>query len=139
VSKSSWEIKPGTSADSVTFDFPGELPGMNEIVKAAKGCGGRGIMYSNMKEIHTLSIKNAARKQYKGAPFARYTLAFQWFLKDARKDPDNIIAAKKFILDGLVAAGVLTGDTQAHFVGITGEGREIRRGKPGVSVTVGRA
>jgi hypothetical protein len=123
----------------VTFNFPGELPGMNEIVEASKGANGRGREYSKMKSTYTLLIKAHAKKQYRGAPFARYTLAFQWFLKDARKDPDNIISAKKFILDGMVAAGVLTGDTQAHFVGITGETWEIRRGKPGVGVTVGRA
>lgn len=37
-------------------------------------------------------------------------IVFQWFMKDKRKDKDNIAFAKKFILDGLVLAGVLKSD-----------------------------
>jgi Holliday junction resolvase RusA-like endonuclease len=136
MSRSSWEVQPGQSATSVVFEFPGVLPGMNEIVAAAKGEGGRGTAYSRMKATYTLLIKAMARAQYKGAPFARYRLRFQWFLKDARKDPDNIIAAKKFILDGMVAAKVLANDTQKNFLGIISETWEIRASKPGVEVTV---
>ena len=37
-------------------------------------------------------------------------VTFLWFRKDARTDPDNIAFGEKFILDGLVLAGVLKGD-----------------------------
>jgi hypothetical protein len=33
-----------------------------------------------------------------------------WYVKDAKKDADNITFAKKFILDGLVTSGVLPSD-----------------------------
>jgi hypothetical protein len=33
-----------------------------------------------------------------------------WHCKDKRKDKDNISAGKKFILDGLVEAGILKSD-----------------------------
>lgn len=35
---------------------------------------------------------------------------FRWTVKDRRKDKDNIAFAKKFILDGLVEAGILPND-----------------------------
>lgn len=37
---------------------------------------------------------------------------FHWIVPNARKDPDNIAFAKKFILDGLVSASVIPNDTQ---------------------------
>lgn len=40
-----------------------------------------------------------------------------WFCKNKRKDKDNISFAKKFILDGLVKAGVLTEDGWDEVVG----------------------
>ena len=35
---------------------------------------------------------------------------FFWYVKNKKKDPDNIAFAKKFILDGLVDAGIITND-----------------------------
>ena len=35
---------------------------------------------------------------------------FVWFVKDRRKDPDGIAFAKKYVLDGLQKAGIITGD-----------------------------
>lgn len=35
-----------------------------------------------------------------------------WYVKDQRKDPDNICFSKKFILDGLVENGILVNDGQ---------------------------
>jgi Holliday junction resolvase RusA-like endonuclease len=37
-------------------------------------------------------------------------LEFVWFVKNRRRDPDNITAAQKYILDGLVKVGILTDD-----------------------------
>ena len=122
---------------TATLIFPLELPGMNEIVDAAKGCGGTGRLYSKMKKDFTNTIALMTRAQFKGAPFERYFLGFAWFFKDARKDPDNIIAAKKFILDGMVVGKALAGDTQKHFMGIDYECWSVDRSKkPSVRVIV---
>lgn len=43
---------------------------------------------------------------------------FKWFVKNKKKDPDNI-AFKKSILDGLVLAGVLQNDTQKFVRGFS--------------------
>lgn len=37
-------------------------------------------------------------------------LEFVWFVKNRRRDPDNIAGAQKYILDGLVKAGIITDD-----------------------------
>lgn len=44
-------------------------------------------------------------------------LKFTWHVKNKRKDPDNIAFSKKFILDGLVKAGVIPDDTHKHIEG----------------------
>jgi hypothetical protein len=40
----------------------------------------------------------------------RVKLFFYWYVKNKKKDPDNIAFAKKFIIDGLVEANVLRND-----------------------------
>lgn len=42
-----------------------------------------------------------------------------WFVKDNRKDPDNIAFAKKFILDAIVTKGILKDDTRKCIKGFT--------------------
>jgi Holliday junction resolvase RusA-like endonuclease len=52
-----------------------------------------------------------------------------------RRDPDNFAAAKKFILDGLVQAGVLADDGWDEVVGFD-ESWIVDKEKPGVLVTI---
>ena len=47
--------------------------------------------------------------------------SFLWVAKNKRKDPDNICFAKKYILDGLVAAGILPTDGWNHVSGFRDE------------------
>jgi len=39
-------------------------------------------------------------------------LTFTWHLKNAKRDPDNIAFAKKFVLDGFVKSGFFVNDGQ---------------------------
>lgn len=41
-------------------------------------------------------------------------IRFTWHIKNRRTDPDNIAFAKKFILDGMVAANLIPNDTMKH-------------------------
>lgn len=88
----------------------GPLPSLNELIDAAKGHGGRGYGYSKLKrEWGTLvwGLAKAARLK----PVASAVLTFEWRERDRRRDPDNVSSAgRKLILDGLVKAGVLSGD-----------------------------
>ena len=62
-------------------------------------------------------------KQQKLSPVKEYPvkIMFKWYSKDNRKDIDNVAFAKKFILDGLVLAGVLGGDGRKFINGFTDE------------------
>lgn len=90
--------------------IPGPLPGMNEIVEAAKGAGGTGARYSKLKrELSDAVCWHAKAKRLTpvGKP---QVISFEWREKYMTRDPDNIVSAKKFILDGLVLAKVLPDD-----------------------------
>ena len=87
--------------------IPGEMPGMNEIIKAAKQ-GRKGYQpYAEMKKENTNMVTWFAKKVPKKK---RVHLDITWIAKDKRRDPDNIAAAVKFIWDGLVEAGVIQND-----------------------------
>lgn len=44
-------------------------------------------------------------------------LNFYWYVVNQKKDPDNISFSKKFIIDGLVTAGVLKNDGMKQVIG----------------------
>jgi len=62
-----------------------------------------------MKKKQTEIVMYAAIEQ-KIPNIKKADLKFTWHEKSRRRDPDNIAFAKKFILDGLVSAGVLEND-----------------------------
>lgn len=106
---------------------------MNEIVAAAKGFGGRGVGYSLMKRNLTALVCNLARRNPL-APVERARFDFRWVCPDRRHNPDNIAAAKKFILDGLVKAKVIRNDGWGEVAGFS-DTWEL--GEPaGVEVTI---
>lgn len=86
------------------FTIPGELPDLNQIIKAAKSHYGA---YSKLKKDNTDLIVYLAKKLPK---IERVDLEITWYCKDKKKDKDNITAGIKFILDGLVKAGVIEND-----------------------------
>lgn len=93
-----------------TLWIPGRLPGLNEVIAAAKGAGGRGHAYARMKR-DLGELVWATAKAARLRPITRARLHFLWVEKDRRRDPDNVSSAgRKFVLDGLVKAGVLPGD-----------------------------
>ena len=46
---------------------------------------------------------------------------FIWHVENRRRDPDNIAFAKKYILDGMVAAGAIPNDNLCHIIGLQDE------------------
>ena len=53
-----------------------------------------------------------------------------------RRDVDNIAFAHKFILDGLVSAGVLEGDSRKYVIGLQDEFPEPDPDNPRVEITI---
>ena len=94
------------------FEIPGRLPGFNEIIEAAKR---NPHEYARMKETYTAMVAWLAKKLPR---FEKVALVITWYEPDQRRDPDNIMAGQKFILDGLVAAGTIPNDSQRYIQGI---------------------
>jgi len=84
--------------------IPGEMPGMNEIIKAAKS---HYHAYNKIKRENTNLVAWSAKKI---PPKSRVYLRITWYAKNMRRDPDNIASAVKFIWDGLVEAKVIGND-----------------------------
>jgi hypothetical protein len=89
---------------------PGPLPSLNELLAAARSTRGRGSAYATLKRSWGDTVwclaKSAGLKPVNAA-----VLIFEWRERNRRRDPDNVSSAgRKLILDGLVKAGVLSGD-----------------------------
>ena len=90
--------------------IPGPLPGLNELLAAARSAHGRGSAYASLKRQWGDTVW-ALAKAAKLKPVACAELVFEWREPNRRRDPDNVSSAgRKLILDGLVKAGVLSGD-----------------------------
>ena len=93
------------------FTIQGELPDFNSIIDASKQ---HWAQYYAFKQQYTTLVWLCARAALK--PFQQFPIDFSihWFCKNKRKDKDNISAGKKFILDGLISAGIIPSDSWRH-------------------------
>lgn len=112
------------------FVIPGELPDLNQIIKASKA---HWAAYNNMKREYTALVKLSAGRLPKIDKKA--DIIIRWFAKNKRKDPDNIAAGVKFLLDGLVEAGKLKNDGWNQVNSIS-HLFEVDKENPRVEVTI---
>ena len=85
--------------------IPGELPDLNTIIDKSKQ---HWAAYSKMKKEHTEKVELIAKNEL--SKMNKINLKFKWYCKNRRKDKDNIIVGQKFVLDGLVNAGIIEND-----------------------------
>lgn len=116
------------------FFVPGPLPNLNEIIGAAKGYNGRGFAYSKMKREWTALVVEAIEKANLN-PVLSCEVVFIWHEKNKRRDPDNFSVGKKFILDGLVKAGILENDGWDNITRLT-DVWMVNKDRPGVWVEI---
>jgi len=114
------------------FTIQGELPDFNYIIDASKQ---HWAQYYAFKHRYTTLVWLCARAALK--PFQQFPVDFSihWYCKDKRKDKDNISAGKKFILDGLIAAGIIPSDSWRH-VGNFEDKFYIDRANPRIVVSM---
>lgn len=116
------------------FFVPGPLPGQNEMLTAhGYGGGGAGNSYAKAKKKWTDDIALLARV-HKIRPVPRAHLRFIWHERHRRRNPDNIAAGKKLVIDGLVRAGVLKNDGWEEIVSFSDEWQVAS--PPGVTVVI---
>lgn len=111
------------------FVIQGQLPDMNEIIKASKSHYGA---YSSMKKKYTEIVAWSAINLpiIESADFE-----IVWYCKNKRKDKDNIRAGLKFILDGIVQAGKLENDGWKQ-VGDISDRFEVDKNNPRIEVII---
>lgn len=117
----------------------GPLPGVNELIAAAKSGRGRGNAYARIKAEWMQTIWDRAKSTRMKPMSGAVRLAFLWVERDRRRDPDNVAGGgRKLILDGLVKAGVLTDDGVDEIRSWT-DTFAIDKARPGVRVEIGTA
>jgi len=92
-----------------------KLPTLNEYINVER---------TNRYAAATLKRKytNTLAKELRGLKLPKNTkfdITLVWYVKDNRKDHDNIAFGIKFILDGMVKAGVLKNDNPRYIGNIT--------------------
>ncbi len=95
--------------------IPYRFPSLNEYI----GAMNRNRFIGNkMKQECTDFVRQTARYAKLGHFTEPITIGLNYWEPNAKRDPDNITFAKKFILDGLKLAGVITDDSQKWIRGI---------------------
>lgn len=89
-----------------TFEIPGTLPTLNQYVNRER-----------TNRFSAASLKRKTQDYIRAfildAPKfpGQVTVWFDWIRPDMRSDKDNVAFAKKFVLDALQEAGVITKDS----------------------------
>lgn len=120
-----------TPAERVEFFILGEFTQLNDYIRVERA---NKFGAASIKENETARAERACD----GLPkLARYPVdvTFTWYREDRRTDPDNIGFAAKFVLDGMVKAGVLRDDGMTEIASITHRFK-VDKNTPGVSVYV---
>lgn len=92
----------------------GELPSLNEYIRAERS---NRYAASKIKKDATELVYWSCREQKLSCCTKPVKITFHWYMKNKRKDLDNVAFAKKFVNDGLVKAGILFDDSQKWVVG----------------------
>lgn len=88
----------------IKFTIPGELTDLNTYINTERSNKFAG---AKLKKDETQQV---AWWAYDLKPMKNINLVINWYCKNKKKDKDNISFGIKFILDGLVKAGVIKND-----------------------------
>lgn len=110
----------------------GNLPGRNEAEDAARTHWSAG---AKLKKQYTELIAWECRIQKIKPYIMSVLITIKFFERDYRRDADNIIAGTKYILDGLVIAGVIKNDTR-KLVSLRIEPVEVDGKNPRIEVEI---
>jgi len=135
-------MTPKLRPEEFTFWVHGPMPGLNEIILAAKASPYR---YSAMKKTWTdivagqiVTANHTLARRGRGLPtFDQAIVNCEWIEPHNRRDPDNVFGGGlKFILDGMERAGIIPKDSRKHIRGIVHSYGDNDKDGPGVMITV---
>lgn len=89
----------------------GRLPGRNEAENAARTHWARG---AKLKKEATELVAWECKTQHVQKIDGEVIVEVTFYERDRRRDADNVLGGLKYILDGLVVAGVLTDDSRKY-------------------------
>lgn len=97
------------------FIIRGRLISLNDYTKVSRG----NAYASNKLKREQQQLIGYAIKQAKLEPVKKYPVEpkITWYEKDSRRDADNIVFAKKFILDALVNHRIIIDDSRKYVSG----------------------
>lgn len=104
------------------FIIEGRLPSLNDYTYACRSHWSKGAELKNRVEADIIWYIKAAKGRGILRPVQnRIVLHIEWHESDMRRDVDNIVSAKKFILDALQRAGIIANDDRKHVAGVYDE------------------
>lgn len=83
------------------------LPSLNDYIQAERG---NWAAAAKVKKTGTLNVQLEVMSQNRQPVTQMVDVDLYWIVPDNKQDPDNVFFATKFILDGMVKAGVLPQD-----------------------------
>jgi len=110
----------------------GELPSLNQYIAAMNR---NRYVGAKMKRDSTEIVRWTAFEQKLSVRTEPVYFHFHWVMKNKRMDLDNVAFAKKFILDGLIEAGVLYDDSQKWVKGFK-DTFEVDKKNPHIEVNM---
>lgn len=110
----------------------GRFPSLNDFISAERANRHVGAKMKHRETDRARAAAVAAGMPRFVGPVA---VRFLWVERDRRRDLDNVAFAKKFVLDGLVEAGVLEDDGQRHVAALQ-DTFEVDPARPRVVVEV---
>jgi Holliday junction resolvase RusA-like endonuclease len=112
------------------FTIEGRLPSLNEYINAERRNRFAG---AKLKKQYTEMVARAAKDvPHFSNPVG---VSILWIEPNRRRDLDNIYFGKKFILDGLVLAGVIENDDQRHVISLS-DSIAVDSDNPRIEVTI---
>ena len=115
------------------FEIPGRFPSLNDYISAER----KNLhVAAKMKRDETKRVCDIAANSDMPTFQKPVHIHFTWIEPNERRDIDNVAFAKKFILDGLVDAGVLKGDSRKYVTGFFDYFEVVDKDNPRVLVTI---
>lgn len=115
--------------------IPVAFPGRNVAERAARANKYAGAeLKKRFTAIACVYVRSAMPRGW--VPLEKYGVEFRWVCVSCRQDPDNVTSGCKYVLDGMVRAGLVAGDGWRNVQAIKHSFTLDRKSGPGVEVVV---